>query len=84
MSHDLAGGFGISHNGGVSAPKVKAQFIDPTLQLRTERLPEGPEWSYEIKLDGYRALAIKPAGGFNRRSWVTCMLIIILSDGIAW
>jgi hypothetical protein len=24
------------------------------LLLRTEMLPEGPEWGYEIKLDGYR------------------------------
>ena len=52
----------------MSAPKVKAQFIDPMLLLRTERLPEGPEWSYEIKLDGYRALAIKTAGKVHLRS----------------
>jgi bifunctional non-homologous end joining protein LigD len=25
------------------------------LLLRTERLPEGPNWLYELKLDGYRA-----------------------------
>ena len=24
---------------------------------RTEKLPEGPDWAYELKLDGYRALA---------------------------
>ena len=29
------------------------------LLLSTEKLPEGPDWLYEIKLDGYRALAIK-------------------------
>jgi ATP-dependent DNA ligase len=29
------------------------------LLLRKERLPEGADWLYEIKLDGYRALAIK-------------------------
>jgi ATP-dependent DNA ligase len=29
------------------------------LLLHTERLPEGPNWLYELKLDGYRALAIK-------------------------
>ena len=27
--------------------------------MRTEKLPEGPEWSVELKLDGDRALAIK-------------------------
>jgi ATP-dependent DNA ligase len=32
------------------------------LLLRTERLPEGPDWLYELKLDGYRALAIKSGG----------------------
>jgi DNA ligase D-like protein (predicted ligase) len=26
------------------------------------RLPEGPDWEYEIKFDGYRALGIKSAG----------------------
>jgi DNA ligase D-like protein (predicted ligase) len=29
------------------------------LLLRQETLPEGQEWLYELKLDGYRALAIK-------------------------
>ena len=38
------------------------------LLLRTDRLPEGLEWSYEIKLDGYRALAIKTAGKVQLRS----------------
>jgi ATP-dependent DNA ligase len=30
------------------------------LLLRRERLPEGPEWGYEIKLDGYRG-QLQPA-----------------------
>jgi bifunctional non-homologous end joining protein LigD len=38
------------------------------LLLRTDKLPEGPDWTYEIKLDGYRALAIKKAGKVNLRS----------------
>jgi ATP-dependent DNA ligase len=28
------------------------------LLLRTEKLPEGGNWLYELKFDGYRALAI--------------------------
>jgi ATP-dependent DNA ligase len=38
------------------------------LLLRTERLPEGPNWLYELKLDGYRALAIKTGGRVRLRS----------------
>jgi ATP-dependent DNA ligase len=38
------------------------------LLLRTERLPEGPDRAYELKLDGYRALAIKSAGTVHLRS----------------
>jgi len=45
-----------------SLPKAKAAFISPMLLLRTERLPEGPEWQYELKLDGFRAVAAKSAG----------------------
>ena len=38
------------------------------LLLRKEHLPEGPEWMYEIKLDCYRALAIKSGGAVQLRS----------------
>lgn len=38
------------------------------LLLRAERLPEGPDWLYELKLDGYRALAIKSYGVAHLRS----------------
>jgi ATP-dependent DNA ligase len=38
------------------------------LLLRTEMLPEGPEWGYEIELDGYRALAFKTGGVLSLRS----------------
>jgi bifunctional non-homologous end joining protein LigD len=49
-------------------PKTKAAFIEPMLLLRTEALPEGAKWLYEIKLDGYRALAIKTKGQVQLRS----------------
>jgi DNA ligase D-like protein (predicted ligase) len=48
--------------------KASAAFIEPMLLLRTEKLPEGAEWLVELKLDGYRALAIKSAGKVHLRS----------------
>jgi DNA ligase D-like protein (predicted ligase) len=43
----------------VGLPETQACFIEPMECLPITRLPEGPEWSFEIKLDGYRALAVK-------------------------
>ncbi len=38
------------------------------LLLRTEMLPEGADWGYEVKLDGYRALAFRTGGQLSLRS----------------
>jgi ATP-dependent DNA ligase len=38
------------------------------LLLRTERLPEGAQWAYELKLDRYRAIAFKSGGKVHLRS----------------
>src|ERR1700722_6467670 len=48
--------------------EARARFIEPMLLLRTEKLPQGPEWLIELKLDGYRALAIKSCGKVQLRS----------------
>src|ERR671910_3430352 len=39
--------------------QTTASFIEPMLLLRTDALPEGAQWLYELKLDGYRAIAFK-------------------------
>lgn len=38
-------------------------FIPPMQALLAARLPEGPEWRYEVKLDGYRVQAARTAAG---------------------
>lgn len=43
-------------------PQSKLQFVEPMLAEAVAELPEGSEWSYEIKLDGYRALVLKDRG----------------------
>ena len=35
------------------------KFVSPMLATLVRTLPEGPEWEYELKLDGYRLQAIK-------------------------
>ena len=39
-----------------------AHFIEPVPCLAVTKLPEGEAWQYELKLDGYRALAVKHDG----------------------
>jgi bifunctional non-homologous end joining protein LigD len=42
---------------------LKAKFIEPMECLAVSTLPDGPHWVYEIKLDGYRAVAVRLADG---------------------
>jgi ATP-dependent DNA ligase len=48
--------------------KTKAHFFEPMLLLATNSLPEGKEWEYEVKLDGYRAIAFKSNNSVHLRS----------------
>jgi len=51
------------------ASRVKAAFVEPMLLLRTEQLPDDlARWSYQLKLDGYRAIAFKSGGTVRLRS----------------
>src|ERR1700746_1877117 len=46
-------------NSLLSLPKRKAEFIEPMECAPVTKLLDGPQWVYEIKLDGYRAIAVK-------------------------
>jgi hypothetical protein len=46
-----------------SLPKKNASFIPPMECLPVPKLPEGPLWVYEVKLDGYRAIGVNPKQG---------------------
>ena len=47
----------------------KAGFVPPMLLLKTEMLPDDlARWAYQLKLDGYRAIAFKTAGKVHLRS----------------
>jgi DNA ligase D-like protein (predicted ligase) len=43
-------------------PRAAAGYIEPMLCAPAKQVPTGPEWLYEVKLDGFRILAAKPAG----------------------
>jgi ATP-dependent DNA ligase len=48
-----------------SLPVRKADFIEPMDCAPVPKLIDGPGWVYEIKLDGYRAVAVKSDRGVN-------------------
>jgi DNA ligase D-like protein (predicted ligase) len=48
-----------------SLPKRKAEFIQPMECLPVTKLNDTVQWTYEIKLDGYRAIAVKSSQKIN-------------------
>ena len=53
-----------------SLPLCSATFKEPMECLAVSALPTGPTWLYEVKWDGYRAIAVKSGGRpnlFSRR-----------------
>jgi DNA ligase D-like protein (predicted ligase) len=52
-----------------AVPSAKAGFIEPMLLLRGETLPDDESlWLYEVKYDGFRAVAFKTGGEIYLRS----------------
>jgi bifunctional non-homologous end joining protein LigD len=43
-------------------PKPRPRFVEPMECTRVPRLPEGDEWLYEVKQDGYRVIAVVDRG----------------------
>jgi bifunctional non-homologous end joining protein LigD len=72
-------------------PDAELHFIEPMQGKLAAELPEGPRWMYEIKFDGYRALALKTAEGLqllsrnrrilNRRFPMAAEALEALEDG---
>jgi len=46
----------------VRAEHTSSHFVVPMLCLAVSDLPDGSKWEYELKLDGYRAIAVKRCG----------------------
>jgi ATP-dependent DNA ligase len=60
-----------SHSERLAARKGRVEtghFIEPMACLAVVDLPTGSDWEYELKLDGYRAIAFKTRGRVHLRS----------------
>jgi DNA ligase D-like protein (predicted ligase) len=54
-----------------AARAATVRFVEPMYAQLVQQLPEGNEWLYEVKFDGYRCLAAKDSTGvtlWSRRS----------------
>ena len=52
-----------------SLPPREAVFIEPMECAFVPDVPDGPQWIYEVKLDGYRAIAVKSESKLALRQW---------------
>ena len=46
----------VDEGDGMTTTQKEAKFLDPMLLVRTDSLPRGADWLYEIKLDGTERL----------------------------
>ena len=44
---------------------AKVRFVEPMYALAVQKLPQGQEWLYEVKFDGYRCLAGRDSTGMT-------------------
>jgi len=51
-----------------SVCRAHPTFVTPMAAQLVDRLPDGPEWWFELKLDGYRALIVKDGAKVQIRS----------------
>jgi ATP-dependent DNA ligase len=42
---------------------AKVRFVEPMYAVAVQKLPQGQEWLYEVKFDGYRCLAGRDSTG---------------------
>ena len=48
----------------ISAKRAaRIQFVEPMYPHLVQQLPDGKDWLYEVKFDGYRCLAARDAAG---------------------
>jgi ATP-dependent DNA ligase len=57
---------------GLPRREDTARFIEPMECLPVEKIPEGDIWTYELKLDQYRLVAVKTGGKVTLYSRLYC------------